>query len=115
MASAVSYEYLKSIQGVTGGIATLGSNGLVPPAQLPPIASQYKGQFATVAALQTAYPTALLADYAYVTATSTFWYWNTGLAVPAWVNQEIEETDYLDLTDAAKASVPYLVVPDVAP
>lgn len=111
MASAVSYEYLTSIRGVTGGLATLGNNGIVPPSQLPPMVSSYKGTFSTATALNTAFPTGVLGDYAYVTAIGGFMYWSTALSL--WVNQEIEETDYLSLTDAQKAAVPYLVVPDV--
>ncbi|MDR2166627.1 MAG: hypothetical protein LBE35_02095 [Clostridiales bacterium] len=73
----------------------------------------FKGEFATESALQTAYPMAEMADFAYVTATNSFWAWNTGLTTPAWVNLNIEETQYLLLADAAKAAVNYLVVPDM--
>lgn len=72
----------------------------------------YKGEFATSAALSTAYPTADLADYAYVTATSSYWYWNAALATPAWVNQQITETAYNALSAAEQAAVPYIVMPD---
>jgi len=113
MASAVSYEYLDSIQGAANGIPTLDSGGKIPVGQLPPSAvSHFKGQFTTEAALIVAYPVAVLADYAFVTDTASFWYWNAGLTVPAWVNQEIEEDDYLLLTSAEKAMVPYLIVPN---
>jgi len=111
MANAVSYEYLKSIQGVPGGIPTLDGDGQIPEIQLPDSAvSPFKGQFADEAELTTEYPTAGLADYAYVDDTNSFWYWNPALTVPAWVNQEIEEADYLLLSTAEKAMVPYLIV-----
>jgi len=87
MANAVSYELLV--------------------AKLP-----YKGQFATSAALIAAYPDGSLADYAYVTATSSYWYWNAALGTPAWVNQQITETAYAALSTAEKAAVPYIVIPD---
>jgi len=114
MANAVSYEYLKSIQGVPNGISTLDNSGKVPVAQLPTtIVSPFKGQFTDETALTTAFPTANLADYAFVDDTGSFWYWNAGLgADAAWVNQEIEETDYLALSNLAKSMVPYLIVPD---
>jgi hypothetical protein len=110
MASALSYELFVAKQGVANGIATLDGDGLVPVSQLPPVAIEtYKGEYATSAALITAYPTAALADYAYVTATSSYWYWNDALAIPAWVDQQIAELDYLDLTVAERAAVPYIV------
>jgi len=119
MANSVSYEYLKAIQGVPGGIPTLDNNGEIPTGQLPDsAASPFKGEYATEAALLLAYPTANLADYAYVDETTSFWYWNAGLLdgigdpAPAWVNQEIEETPYNLLDAAEKSMVPYLVIAD---
>ena len=113
MASAVSYEYLKSIQGAPNGIPTLDSGGEIPVAQLPSsVMSPFKGEFADEEELVLDYPTAELADYAYVDDTSSFWYWNPGLSVPAWVNQEIAEADYLLLTPAEMSMVPYIVVPN---
>ncbi|MDD4816294.1 MAG: hypothetical protein PHQ62_04110 [Clostridia bacterium] len=110
MASAISYEYLKSREGVADGLATLDSTGKVPVSQLPDAAIEtYKGEFADEAALILAYPTAFLADYAYNTETSSYWYWNDALGTPAWVNQEITEDDYLDLTVAERAAVPYII------
>lgn len=112
MASAVSLEYLNSQKGVANGIASLDGTGKIPVAQLPASAVEtYKGEFATSAALIAAFPTGLTADYAYVTATSSYWYWNSGLATPAWVNQEITAVAYLALTAQAKARVPYIIVP----
>jgi len=112
MASALSFEYLKAIQGVPNGIPTLDGDGNIPEAQLPPSAtSPFKGEFADVVALTTAYPTAELADYAYVDDTMSFWYWNPALTVPAWVNQEITETDYGTLTAIQKSMIPYLIIP----
>lgn len=70
----------------------------------------YKGEYADETALTTAYPTATLADYARVTATSTYWYWNAALATPAWVNQEISVTAYNALSAAEQAAVPYILV-----
>ena len=112
MASAVSYEYLKSIMGIPNGIPTLDDDGEIPEGQLPPSAiSPYKGQFTDEAELADEFPTGILADYAFVDETATFWYWNTGLITPAWVNQEINEADYLNLSDTAKGMVPYMIVP----
>ena len=69
----------------------------------------FKGSFPTNTALTQAYATASLADYAYVVSTNSYWYWNAGLATPAWVNQEITEAAYTVLSTAAKAAVPYIV------
>lgn len=112
MASAVSYELLQSKLGNVNGIATLDGTGKLPISQLPPEAVEtYKGQYATSAALISDYPTASLADYAYVTATSSYWYWNAALASPEWVNQQIAEAAYIALIAAEKAGVPYIVAP----
>ena len=114
MASAVSLEYLKSLQGAPNGIPVLDGDGEIPIGQLPSVAiSPFKGQYADEAELVGEYPTASLADYAYVDDTSSFWYWNAGLTTAAWVNQEIEEADYLLLSDLAKSMVPYIIVPTV--
>lgn len=111
MSSSISYEYLKSIEGASNGLATLDSNSKIPLSQLPSsVIETYKGEYATSSALITAYPTASLADYAYVTATNSFWYWNKSLTTPAWVNQQITETDYLALSASAKSVVPYIIV-----
>jgi len=116
-ASAVSHEYLKSIQGVPNGIPNLDDNGEIPPVQLPDIVTLFKGQFADEAALRTAFPTASIANYAFVDDTASFWYWNPELLDssddpdPDWVNQEISEEDYLALTMLQKSVVPYLVIP----
>ena len=96
---------------MANGLATLDATGKIPVSELPDVAvSPYKGEYADSAALILAYPTATLADYAYVTATSTYWYWNAALAVPAWVNQQIAEAAYLALSVAERAAVPYIVV-----
>jgi len=111
MASAVSYEYLTSIRGATGGVATLGSDSKVPVSQLPSsMVSVFKGTFATIVALNTAHTSGAIGNYAYVVEISGFMYWNDELSL--WVAQEIEESDYLSLSDDEKACVPYLVVPD---
>jgi len=111
MASALSYELFVAKQGVANGIATLDGTGKVPVSQLPAAAIEtYKGEYATAVLLAAAYPVASLADYAYVTATSTYWYWNRALGVPAWVDQQITEAAYLLLTAAEQAAVPYIVV-----
>lgn len=112
MSSAISYEYLNSIEGVANGLATLDGTGKVPLVQLPGGAIEtYKGEYATSALLITAYPVANLADYAYITATLSYWYWNKSLVTPAWVNQEITVTAYNLLSATEKASVPYIIVP----
>ena len=114
MANAVSYEYLMSIKGAPNGIPSLDGDGNIPESQLPPSAvSPFKGQFADEADLIDDYPTAGIADFAFIDDTSSFWFWNEGLVVPAWVNQEIEEAAYLLLTNPAKSMVPYLIVPNV--
>lgn len=112
MASAVSLEYLQSIKGQPNGLASLDGTGKIPASQLPASSVEvYLGEYATDTALITAYPVAMLANYAYVDSTSSYWYWNKGLATPAWVNQQITATAYLALTAQAKASVPYVIVP----
>lgn len=133
MANAISYELFTAKQGAANGIASLDATGSVPVAQLPagdpngiasldinskiPVAQlpdvaidSYKGVFADSAALIAAYPTAEISDYAYVTATTSYWYWNAALGTPAWVNQQITEAAYTALTTAEKAGVPYIVI-----
>ena len=113
MASALSYELFEAKQGVANGIATLDATVKVPVAQLPDVAiSTYKGVYADEAALIAAYETASQADYAYVTATLSYWYWNPLVATGSWVNQQIGETAYGALSDAQKGAVPYIVVAD---
>jgi len=111
MASAISYELFTAKRGAADGIASLDIDSKIPLSQLPDIAiDSYKGQFADTAALIAAYPTGELSDYAYVTATNSYWYWNAALASPAWVNQQITEADYIALSTAEKAGVPYIVI-----
>lgn len=111
MASAISLEYLNSIEGVANGVATLDGTGKVPASQLPSTAFEtYKGDFATSAALIAAFPTAALADYAYVDATLSYWYWNKALDTPEWVNQQISAVNYSALSAEEKAAVPYIIV-----
>ena len=110
MASALSYELFVAKQGVADGIATLDATGKLPVSQLPASAIEtYKGEYTLITDLTTAYPLATLADYAYVDETLSYWYWNDVLDVPAWVNQQISETDYLDLDADERAAVPYIV------
>lgn len=71
--------------------------------------NNYKGKFNTLATLQTNYPTAALADYAYINSSSSYWYWNSAVGISAWVNQQIAESAYLALSPSAKAAVPYIV------
>lgn len=112
MASAISLEYLLSIKGTADGLATLDTTGKIPVSQLPEAALDgFLGEYATEAALEAAYPTAALANYAYVNATSSYWYWNSGLSTPAWVNQQITAAAYLALTAAEQAPVPYVIIP----
>lgn len=111
MSAVISLPYLNAIKGANNGLATLDGSGKVPASQLPSSATEtYKGQFATSVLLIAAFPAASLADYAYVTATNSYWYWNAGLAVPAWVNQEITATAYNALIAAAQTAVPYVIV-----
>lgn len=111
MASSISYEYLASIEGTPNGLATLDGDGKIPASQLPSIAEVYKGEFATSPALIAAFPTAAVSNYARVDSTSSWWYWNAALATPAWVNQQISIEDYLLLSTAEKAGVPYIIEP----
>lgn len=113
MASALSYELFEAKQGVADGLATLDGSGKLESGQLPEEAvNPYKGEFADETALTTAHPTADLGDYAYVTGTTSYWYWNSVLAVAAWVNQQITESAYAALTAAERAAVPYVVIPN---
>lgn len=112
MASAISYEYLASIEGVANGLATLDGSGKLPVSQLPPGSIEtYKGVFVDVTALETAFPTGSTADYAFVTSELAYYYWNNALTIPAWVNQNIAIADYLLLSSTEKAQVPYIIVP----
>lgn len=112
MSAVISYDFYSARRGAANGFASLDSGGKVPVAQLPNEAIEtYKGQYATQVALTTACPAGVLADYAYVTATNSYWYWNSGLTTPAWVNQQIAETAYNALTTAAQQAVPYVVMP----
>ena len=88
MSSAVSLEYL---------IQSLNS--------LP-----YKGVFVSTTVLIAAHPTGLIADYAYINGTNSFWYWNSKMIIPAWVNQVICEADYELLTKVQKSAVPYIIL-----
>lgn len=111
MASAISYEYLTSIEGANNGLATLDGTGKLTLSQLPPSAVEtYKGSFADEAAIIAAYPSATFGDYAYNEDTSSYWYWNAALGTPAWVNQEISATAYDALSPAERAAVPYIII-----
>lgn len=112
MSSAISYEYLISQKGVANGLATLDGTGKVPVSQLPSSAIEtYKGVYADYSALTTAYPIGATADYAYITGELAYYYWNSALSTPAWVNQNITVANYTALTSAEKAQVPYIIVP----
>jgi len=112
MSSAVSLEYLESLVNEPNGIAGLNSSGKLNPSVLPAGSVEtYKGQFATTALLIVAFPVGSIADYAYVDATNSFWYWNAKLVVPTWVNQVITPALYNALTTAQKACVPYIIIP----
>ena len=114
MASALSYEFYQSQKGTPGGIATLTpptdpNPGTVPVTQLPPTAvSPFKGQFADEAALPT---TGQMGDYAFNTDKSSFWYWSIAAAPAGWVNQEISESDYNNLSSAEQSVVPFIITP----
>jgi len=111
MANAVSYEFLKALMGAPNGIPTLDGDGEIPITQLPEAAvSPFRGRFAEIDDLEDV-ETPKLADYAFVDESTSFWFWNPGLTTAAWVNQEINEEDYIALSPAAKAMIPYLVVP----
>ena len=115
MASAISLEYLQSIQSQPGGLATLTPSGdtypgTVPENQLPPNAkSPFKGSFADSANLETAYPTGSMADFAYVTADLAFYYWDDISA--SWVNQNITASAYAALSASEKSVVPWIIIP----
>ena len=113
MANAISYEFLMSLKGIAGGFAPLGTDLIIPSQFLPPGAvNNFKGNFSTETDLATEYPTGSIGDYAYVTSTGSYWYWNASLATPAWVNEEITENDYLVLTSVEQSAIPYLIVPN---
>ena len=112
MSSAVSFEYLSSLVNQPGGIAGLDGAGKLSPNVLPAGSVEtYKGEFATVALLVAAFPSGSIADYAYVDATGSFWYWNAKLVAPTWVNQVITVALYGALTLLAKSAVPYIIIP----
>jgi len=112
MASAISYELLKSMQGQPGGLATLDSSGLIPVSQVPSsLQNSYKGEFVDTSALETAHPTGVIADYAYNDDTTSLWYWDAGADTPGWANQQITATAYASLSIASKADVPWVIIP----
>lgn len=114
MSSAVSLEYLDSLSNEDYGIPRLDSMGKLNPSVLPAGSVEtYKGIYATLVLLTVAHPTGSIADYAWVTSTNSFWYWNGGLLVPGWVNQVITEAAYNLLTINAKAAVPYIIIPEI--
>ena len=107
MSSAVSLEYLQSIEGVANGLATLDGSGTIPASQLPAgTVETWKGVFATPAALTTAYAVGAAAWYAWVTSTTSTWAWNFSLG--AWVNTNVSAAAYLALSVIERASI----VPD---
>lgn len=111
MASSVSYELLQAKQGAANGLATLDASAKLLAVQLPAEAIQvYKGEYATSAALIAAHVTGSLSDYAYVTETTSYWYWNAEITIPGWVNQQITEAAYALLSADEKAAVPYIII-----
>jgi len=112
MASAVSYEFLQNLKGAPNGLATLDNTSKIPVAQLPPSSALFLGIFATSADLPAS---AELAQFAYVTGTLSFWYWNPATDIDGWVNQQIEEADYILLTNEEQSYVPYVVITTVTP
>lgn len=111
MASAVSLEYLQSIEGQPNGLATLDNNGQLPAAQIPPTSELYKGEFPNPGALATAFPNAAQNNFAWVVSTETNWFWNDQLVPGQWVNSNIAIADYTLLTASQKAAVPYVILP----
>lgn len=110
MSGATLNEICVPRQGEADGIATLDSSTKIPISQIPAAAIEtYKGEYTTSSALQTAYASASLADYAYVTGTSSYWYWNSASSPAAWVNQQVTEADYNALDSAVRAAAPYIV------
>lgn len=69
----------------------------------------FLGEFASSVELVEKYPAGNIADYAWSVLDGCFWYWNGGSLVPKWVRQPITRMDYIALTDAEKAAVPYIV------
>ena len=112
MGSAISYEYFNSLINEPHGIAGIGEDGKLPIGIMPGGSVEtYKGIFATSVLLIAAHPIGSVADYAFVTATESYWYWNAAIVTPGWVNQCITAAAYLPLTTAAKAEVPYIIIP----
>ena len=112
MSSSISYEYLNSIEGVANGLATLDGTGKVPLTQIPGGAIEtFKGEYADLTALTTALTTGNLGDYAYVTADLAFYFWNSKIATPSWVNQNITAINYNLLSATEKSAVPYITIP----
>lgn len=69
----------------------------------------YKGVYSDSAKLIAAHTTGSVGNYAYVTGTNSYWYWNDAATILTWVNQEITEANYISLTTSEKAAVPYIV------
>jgi hypothetical protein len=112
MAGIVSIELLDSMIGAPNGIASLDNTGKIPLSQLPGGAIEtYKGEFATSALLIAAHPTGNVADYAFVDVTASYWYWNSFLPIPGWVDQVITVAAWTALTPLQQGAVPYILVP----
>lgn len=62
--------------------------------------------------LKKSFPNAKLGDSAYVQNTESRWYWSPFISPPTWVNSNIEEKYYLNLSAEEKEYIPYLVRPN---
>lgn len=99
--NAISIELLDSFKNQPDGIAGLDNNGYLDPSVFPPGTTEtYKGAFTDLAALQAAFPTASVEDYASVGADNARYYWSA--IQGAWIAQQITYTDWLTLTAAQK-------------
>ena len=111
MSSKISFAYLVSVEGTANGLATLGTDTKIPVSQIPTeyLVETFKGTYATEEALLSAHPVGALGDYAYITATASYWYWNITLA--SWIDQKITVDLYNILSTDVKVVMPFIIVP----
>ena len=105
MEALMSYQLFKNKGNADGGYPVIDPVTHTINAIYIPVSSQetYKGSYANEAAIILSNPAGVLNDSAYNQATKSFWFWNSGLVVPTWVNQETTDLLYTALIANAKA------------
>jgi hypothetical protein len=111
MAGILSLEFYQGQRNTANGYAGLDGGGMIDTSQLPAsTVNPFKGTFATDQDLETAHATGSLADYAYVTATNSFWYWDINASTPGWMNQHISSATYSAMTPAEQGCIQWIII-----